>query len=733
MDRSGSRAGALRCGVWDHPPVTLLLTLLTGCAPAPSPLPEPERAEPPPAADPVPRGPDTITELYRDGFGAGSSVADFLALSVPRRGPRGPVQVVKVYVDGLDTPDPEVYFIDTARNETHWWFARELMGDAWSVDDYARRTYHRVPRPAAALNLVLHRDLIVESRALGHAVREPISAERGAEDAMPPELALRLLSLLQDRMAFAGEDTHRLLWLPPTDADQVALAAHEDSFRAAGIGWLDRDELLADIDLQILNPGVAYGTLRHLTPAELSRTVVSSRDLLLLSRPVNELPVVAGTITEELQTPLSHVAIASRARGTPNLALPGASGDARLAPLLGQLVRLDVEDDGFSVRAADLDEAEAHWAAGLGVALDVPPADLERDDLPDLADLGFEDSASVGVKAANVAELHHLLGPAAPEGFAVPFSAYDRFMRDSIVRRRVCRDAFVDCAREERAQAVCEAALQRCYAGALGRLSLRDYALALLEEPAVAADPELREAALDGLRFLVGHAPPDPTFAEALDGAVAARFGDTRMRLRSSTNAEDLPDFSGAGLYRSVSAQGLGSRRPSAQIRKVWASVWTWRAVEERAAWGIDHAAIAMGVLVHPATVAESANGVVVTADLYGARPGAITVNVQPGDLPVTNPEGGATPEVVVVWEGSFERRAASSLSPDAPVLDEAELADLYGLARKVQHHFAPLYGRPAEALALDLEVKRTSEGRWFVKQARPYPLPGAARSGDVP
>ncbi len=65
--------------------------------------------------------------------------------------------------------------------------------------------------------------------------------------------------------------------------------------------------------------------------------------------------------------------------------------------------------------------------------------------------------------------------------------------------------------------------------------------------------------------------------------------GDPKVRLRSSTNAEDLPDFSGAGLYVSHSATASGDKSASVRIREVWASVWRWRAFEERRRLAISY------------------------------------------------------------------------------------------------------------------------------------------------
>ena len=41
----------------------------------------------------------------------------------------------------------------------------------------------------------------------------------------------------------------------------------------------------------------------------------------------NDVPLVGGLITEAFQTPLSHVSVLSRNRGTPNMALRDARED----------------------------------------------------------------------------------------------------------------------------------------------------------------------------------------------------------------------------------------------------------------------------------------------------------------------------------------------------------------------------------------------------------------------
>ena len=70
-----------------------------------------------------------------------------------------------------------------------------------------------------------------------------------------------------------------------------------------------------------------------------------------------------------------------------------------------------------------------------------------------------------------------------------------------------------------------------------------------------------------------------------------------RYIFRSSTNAEDLAGFNGAGLYESVVVPGDASNEVIANaLRRVWASVWLQRAYEEREWFRIEHDAVCLRV-----------------------------------------------------------------------------------------------------------------------------------------
>lgn len=660
------------------------------------------------------------TADYRTGFGANDRDA-FESMAYPASGELGRALAVKFFIRDLDT-EPEVYFQDTRKHPIHYDFAHGVLGVPGTAGQFAKETYNDQPRRQMGGTLILYPDL-----------DSTITLEFFPSDTLTPAQALKAHTLLEERLGFAPRfgTAGRFHYVPAGSAQEAAMdAAARQAFERAGAAWATLRSLFGDVALQAMNPGVAYGTLVAVTPEQLlqgpDRVLVSSTDIVVLSRLPNDLPLVAGCITEELQTPLAHVNVAAHARGTPNLALPGASADPRVAPFLGKLVRFEVTPGAFTLAEATLAEAQAFWETQTRPEF-VPTHDDERDGLLDFAEIGFADSNAVGVKAANLAELSALLGDRAPTGFAVPFRHYDRYMAENTVTTARCAAARSDCTEEGRPGAVCDAAATLCEASAMAGSSFWGHAERLLADGTLPTNTALREAALDGLVHLVGHGTVEASFAESLDARVAALVGDAKVRLRSSTNAEDLPDFSGAGLYVSHSATASGEKAASLRIREVWASVWRWRAFEERRFWNIRHRDVRMGIAVHRSYPDEAANGVLITQNVTNPLVAGMTVNVQKGEVSVTNPEDGEVAEAFTIVPSptggvQVARQRWSTLSPDAPVMTDAEVTALYQAAYQVQLHFASLYAEDPFTFALDLEFKLDGpERRLAIKQVRPY------------
>ena len=255
-------------------------------------------------------------------------------------------------------------------------------------------------------------------------------------------------------------------------------------------------------------------------------------------------------------------------------------------------------DGDFQPRPADVAHSIANLHAGLDRLVEM---DLESEVPPD---------ARYGGKAANMGRLQRLLdGTFAPYrevGFAIPLHYYFEFMRSNTISEG-------------------------------GReVTYEEYLRDLMRDPEFQSDSERRFTALVEFRK---RARDEGTVPDELEQRLAERieevFGgrDVTVRFRSSSNVEDALEFNGAGLYESTSVCVLDSfdadgdgpsgcdpeqpeeRKIKRALRKVWTSLWTFRAYEERSWYQIPPDDVGMGILVTRAFLDEAANGVAFTGN----------------------------------------------------------------------------------------------------------------------
>lgn len=473
-----------------------------------------------------------------------------------------------------------------------------------------------------------------------------------------------------------------LLFLP---LNEMALARAN----AAGIPTISIDSLHNGQLFQSMNPGEAYGTLVRAPAANVESETFGRHDIILTDGLPNSLSVVAGVITTMFQTPLSHINVLSKNRHTPNMALRNSWNNPDFLALEGKLTHLVVTEDSFLIEAASIEEAQAFWdSTGPG---EPPPLPLDSNPaLLDVEELELSMIPRVGAKAANFGELATLFGPNStigkvPEaGFAIPFIHYLNHME---------------------------------------RHGLKAIADSLMKDPLFQTDAQVRRTALDWLQKKIIAAPMDSTLLKEVEQKVS-QSGYTRMRFRSSTNAEDIEGFNGAGLYSSYTGILGSTDKPIANaIRKVWASLWNYRAFEERDFFRIDQSRVAMGVLVHRGFPDEGANGVAFTNNIYKPESFGYVINVQAGDVSVVTPPPGVQCEQFIyyplgksyVGEPSIDPISRSTITNGEPVLSEAEIVRLGNALQYVEmrYHSEPM----------DVEFKFDGvERTLYLKQARPAP-----------
>jgi pyruvate, water dikinase len=505
-------------------------------------------------------------------------------------------------------------------------------------------------------------------------------------DSSSAEMVTTAFELIRDNSYFGD-----VLYFHPTSTNVEDMA--EDLPDSVPI--ITTDELFENITYQPLNLGEGMGQLRFVSAAELDEVYVSPRDIVVLDGVPNDISVVAGLITAELQTPLSHINVLSQNRGTPNMALRGAWDDEELRSLELAWVRLEVEAFDYTVEEITEEEADAWWEKHKPDDVQIPDLDLTVTDLRDIELLTVEDIPAFGGKASHYGVMSQI-GEAVPcpKAFAVPVYYYKQFEEQNKFDVRIQE---------------------------------------LLDDETFMNDPATRDAALEELRADMMLAPVDPAFEALLVDKLETDYPDTRMRFRSSTNAEDLEDFTGAGLYTSASGEVDDPSSPVLDaVREVWGSLWNFRAFEERTYNGIDHQAVGMALLSHHSFPDEEANGVALTNNMFDETQPGFYINVQLGEESVVDPAQGVTVDSFLYYyyypgQPITFFSHSSLVAEDETVLTTAQTYDLGVALDAIHQHFSEYYFNPGSFYAMDVEFKfddldTGDEPSLWVKQARPHP-----------
>lgn len=580
-----------------------------------------------------------------------------------------------------DIKSDSLYFTDSRKYELHYTFCRLLLGYSKTQEDFNREQYSN------------GNDRLYYLASINH-YRSPdlYTLEFVPGDKITAEAIEMVFRRVQDRFCH-----HEKLKFLPTSP---ALAQRTESLN---IPKVTSEQIYAGQNYQAVNRAKAYGYLTRVSVESVESTYLSRHTIVLTNGVPNDISVVAGIITTEFQSPLSHINILSRNRGTPNMALRSAWNDPVIGALEGKLVYFEVAADTFTLKEADLAEAQAFWASREQRDPVILPCNDTMAGLFPITQITHNDISLVGAKAANFGELEKINvsdpGPIPlPEGaFAIPFYYYRDHMK---------------------------------------RNGLDSVVLSMLSDSGFKTDAKIRNDRLEALRAAIIEAPIDPVFfGEVLD--LIKKLGKyRRIRFRSSTNAEDLEEFNGAGLYGSFTGRLDKSEQSVKQaIKSVWASLWNFRAFEEREYFRIDHHHVAMGILAHRSFPDEEANGVAITRNIYNSSIWGLTIDVQQGDISVVTPPAGVTSDQLIfhtLYENPFdepviEYLSHSNVTAGKTVLSESEIVQLAKYLMTIKtwfylHVYNGWQKTSFPAFAMDVEFKFDSpERKLYIKQARPY------------
>ncbi|MBA3459553.1 MAG: hypothetical protein H0T46_06305 [Deltaproteobacteria bacterium] len=605
---------------------------------------------------------------------------------------------IKVVLDRLD--GDAFYFQNTKKFDIHYEFvSKNLSGNGKPI-----------VADLATFNTTEY--FTPDRRFVLGAVTYYSGPKRWALELSPYDTAsVELISALFEKAKHASYFGPELAFHPTSSA--IATVA---GMLPAHVPVVTTDELYAGIDYQPLSLGEAVGRLHFTTAASLAAgEYLSYQNIVVLDSAPNDISVVQGIITQDFQTPLSHVNVLSHARGTTNMGLRKALTNSLLLQYKNQLVKIVVGAAGWTITPVTQAEAEAFWAANAPPPVTLPTADLSVTTFTDLGAVTPEPATPTGLlanlraairayggKAAHYSVLLRTPGVPIKDGFAIPIYFYDQFMTQHGFYARVD---------------------------------------AMLANPTFTTDPATRDAALAQFRADMIAAPLDAGFQAAL-GAKATQFSTVgKLRFRSSSNSEDLDGFPCAGCYESHSGKVDDINDLMTAIKEVYADAWSFRTFEIRTFYGVDHKTVGMGLLVHPNFPDEEANGVAVTANPFvaSALDPAFYINVQKGgDIEVVAPPPGITSDQFVYYFDQPNQPTAyithSNLVPAGQtVLNPAQIYALGMALSAIRTRFSPAYGPAAGNngwYALEVDFKFDDEGSpgqpptCYIKQARPYKDP---------
>ena len=385
------------------------------------------------------------------------------------------------------------------------------------------------------------------------------------------------------------------------------------------------ETLLADADQQLgvsnelfgqkmatgmrgLNAGLARGVLKFPDPDGTPKNF-DPKGIYVLPSTTEDLPPVAGIITAGKGNILSHVQLLARNLGIPNVAVEKRLLD-KISSRQGHPVVLAVSSQGIVQLVADgpgWDEIFAVKTREKDVLIrpDLNKLDLYNDRFIPLQQLRAADSGSVaGPKAANLGELKHHFPEAVTDGLVIPFGLF---------------------------RALLDQAIEPGGPSAFSWLRAQ-YALIESFEKNPQKQEQITRQVLQRMREWIVNADPGEDFRDRLKAAMDETFGPDGtygVFVRSDTNVEDLPGFTGAGLNLTL-PNVVGFDNVLDAISRVWASPFTERAYRWRQAYMATPEHVYASVLLLK-SVPSDKSGVMVTADIETGQPGWLTIAVNEG------------------------------------------------------------------------------------------------------
>jgi len=386
-----------------------------------------------------------------------------------------------------------------------------------------------------------------------------------------------------------------------------SLRQEQESQSISNLARILQTDINQEQNYQALNVAKGLGRV-HVIPKLDEHVEIGFNEIVVLDEVPIQLPPVAGIVTSKPSTPLSHINLLAKGWGVPNAYIKNAH--ELLKQYDGWWVSFETRRDGYSIKRADINQLR-EYQRRLAERQDVlrPRYNLSEKRLLPLNAQRATSSIAFGAKSANLGEVAgaRIPGIIVPDGFTVPFFYYDVFLKQN---------------------------------------NLDGAIYEMMNDQKFVHDPAYRRERLTELRERIQKGTVDESLRRQVLRRAATEYVGKGLFVRSSSNAEDLPNFSGAGLYTTV-PNVKGEPQLIEAIKTVWASLWNFEAYEARERANVDHSKVFMAVLIQEGINSES-SGVMITTDPFDPEnAGVIYISAKRG-LGIKVVEGKRVAEQVI-------------------------------------------------------------------------------------
>lgn len=481
------------------------------------------------------------------------SQTDFDALSRVYRDAQYPLPHVLFVIDRRH--DDRIYYVDSQRFRFHNEFVNATYLSLDRGEEFYEKNYKRDDR-RFIMGII--------------AYQTPVKRwtfEFQEIDTIPPPL-MKLTYDVVSRTFFR-----------PVAYKPNTLRQEETSSRVADLPRVLQTEISAAQVYQPLNVTRGIGRIHIID--RLDETVeIGGNEIVVLNEVPVHLPPVAGIITSQPSTPLSHINLLAKTWGVPNAYIKDAP--TLLRQFDGWWVTFETQPGTYEIKRAGNSELQEYQKRQLQqLTVMRPPGDLAVKKIAPLGEQRAESIVAYGGKSANLGEVFRARVPGVivPPGWTIPFYHYAQFVREN---------------------------------------GLEEPIYEMLNDNKFVHNPAYRREKLKEMRGRIQAGRMNAGLRATIANLLRTRHRGQGVFVRSSSNTEDLPNFNGAGIYSSVPNVRTSEALVEA-VKTVWASLWNAEAYEARERAGIDHSLSYMAVLVQQGVDADSA-GVMITTDPYNSE-----------------------------------------------------------------------------------------------------------------